>query len=169
MVDDDVSCPNHCCLYCYRPLSQGEAVISDFQKSKILLGDAKDSNLLAQTYTRSGSSRFVAPELLKADAGPAQFESDVWAFGMTILQVLTGAEPYKPDGLRADYQVIAAVHDGITPRRPCGRNQWITDQVWQLMEECWRMDPEKRPDMKRVYDGLVTAEIAFASRDPIVR
>ena len=144
-------------------MQQGKAVIGDFQKAKLLLGHARDTNLLAQTYTRSSSSRFVAPELLGANAVPPNFKSDVWAFGMTVLQVFTGQEPYVLDRYKADYQVPSAVREGITPSRPKG-NQWITDQVWQLLEGCWKMNPAERPDMKHVYDVLVAVDAALSGQ-----
>jgi serine/threonine protein kinase len=143
-------------------MAQGEAIIGDFQMAKFLLGHQRDTNLEAQTFTRSTSCRFAAPELvgaLETPAVPPSLKSDIWAFGMVMLQVLTGEDPYRPEGYKAEYQVPIALRDGILPSRPL-RNAWVTDSVWQLMLDCWRRQPGERPDMRYIYNQLVEAEDA---------
>ena len=135
-------------------------MITDFGVSHVM--SATLTAMCGTTAVSSkGTVRWTAIELLAAqDSMPAtpNARSDVWAFGMLIYQVLTGKEPYKEDW-RADHQIPAVISKGILPRRPV-RNAWVTDEVWQIMMDCWSRQPEDRPDMGNIHERLIEAEAA---------
>lgn len=104
-----------------------------------------------------GRSRWMAPEVLEPpddlsmpDMGETVYspKTDIYAFGMTILEVITGALPYNHQ--RHDTVVILEVIRGIRPNRPPA----ISDGVWNIMTACWESKPLKRPSAALVDSWL---------------
>ena len=99
----------------------------------------------------------MSPELLDpehfvfGDGRPTK-ESDSYAFGMVILEVLSGRSPFKQF---RDVIVIRLVIAGKRPDRPDGpEGVWFTDDLWQTMNLCWEINPESRPGIKAVLECL---------------
>ncbi|EKM55787.1 uncharacterized protein PHACADRAFT_256669 [Phanerochaete carnosa HHB-10118-sp] len=134
--------------------SNGEALITDFGLAKVLLDAAKDCNLSAQTVTRGPVPRWSAPELFMAR--PPDIKSDVWSFGMVMLEVSTGDVPFPK--MRRDVQIIHAISNrGERPERP-ENNDWVTEDIWTVMQSCWQTDPDDRTDLTEVQAALEQAE-----------
>ncbi|KZV97043.1 kinase-like protein [Exidia glandulosa HHB12029] len=117
--------------------------------------------------------RFAAPELLMDSAedgtlspltaGPTRrprsktTATDVYAFGMTMLQAYSGEVPWR--GI-SNMKVYVEVERGQAPPRPSARlvaPLGFTDEHWNLCLRCWSRNPELRPSMRRVVrtlDGL---------------
>ncbi|KAJ1305299.1 hypothetical protein OPQ81_000323 [Rhizoctonia solani] len=101
------------------------------------------------------SVRWAAPELF-LDDGAANFETDVYALGMTILEALTGNIPHKD---RPDMAVIHAVLvRQLHPARPLEQIPQSPkgDELWGLLERCWSYEPKNRPKASDVRDSLKT-------------
>ncbi|EMD31919.1 hypothetical protein CERSUDRAFT_59378, partial [Gelatoporia subvermispora B] len=114
---------------------------------------------LPTTSAEGGSVRWMAPELheperweLRKSVVTAQ--SDVYSFGMTMLQIFTGKAPFNQ--YDRDSQVMSAVMRGERPLRPdcMVANQVLIDKMWSLMEDCWQGERTKRPDMHNVLARL---------------
>jgi len=92
----------------------------------------------------AGTHRWTSPELLlDTDLEPTT-ASDVWALGMTILQVFTGRYPYSH--LKNDLAVIMSVVQGQLPPQP----PEIDGVMWALLERCFSFDPVKPPRVETV-------------------
>ena len=78
-----------------------------------------------------GTIKWMSPELLDPDqfgfenSRPTK-ESDCYALGMVILEVLTGQAPFTP---YKDFVVMRKVIEGHHPARPEGT--WFTDDLWE--------------------------------------
>ncbi|CUA71523.1 Ephrin type-A receptor 4 [Rhizoctonia solani] len=99
------------------------------------------------------SPRWTAPEIVLGDAGHS-VEADVYAVGMTILEILTGAVPYA--GF-SDVTVFGKVMNGIHPSRPehcipSGNSQ--ANFLWALLMNCWAPSPRERPSAANVGDQV---------------
>ncbi|CAE7188664.1 unnamed protein product [Rhizoctonia solani] len=81
-------------------------------------------------------------------------QSDVYALGMTMLEIFTGDVPYPER--RVDAAVIRAVMMGKLPPRPAQYldTDEVGDRVWKLMLDCWSRDPHARPSAGRVLEVL---------------
>jgi len=97
-----------------------------------------------------GRPRWMAPEILfppedipmeDMDEIPYTEQTDVYAFGMTILEVMTRKLPYSHR--RYDAVVMLDVIRGTRPNRPL--DPPISDDVWRIVTACWETKPEKRP------------------------
>ncbi|KIO23170.1 hypothetical protein M407DRAFT_244874 [Tulasnella calospora MUT 4182] len=127
---------------------EGDAKICDFGISKLVL---ESSSGFTTTTSVKGTLRYSSPEMLDVD-GKSTTMSDVWAFGMLILHVMTNKPPYIK--LLSDPKVIMAIITGQTPLQANYPELPATDPIWGIMKECWNKDPVKRPTMHDVFDKL---------------
>ncbi|CAE7220032.1 unnamed protein product [Rhizoctonia solani] len=132
--------------------SDGVARLSDFDFS--IMSEASDLAFTASSNTRAGSVRWVAPEMLDGEIPTRTKESDVYALGMTILEVFTGQVPYSDR--RLDAAVILAVMRGTLPVRPVQhlKDNEQGNRIWKLLLECWSRNPSERPSAGRVVQVL---------------
>ncbi|KAG8724059.1 hypothetical protein FRC09_000602 [Ceratobasidium sp. 395] len=131
----------------------GHALITDFGNT--LLNEYSLS-LLNSTTSCGVSLRWAAPEILSGE-GRRSTESDIYALGMTILEVITGEVPFS--GM-SDMEVIreVAIKRGIPrrPRRILRHGEDIEESLWSLLENCWMHDPDSRPTASRILASLRT-------------
>jgi len=78
--------------------------------------------------------------------------SDRYALGMVIYEVLSGKAPFSR---YHGYTVVAKVLKGERPVRPRGaEGMWFTDDIWGILECCWKSRPGDRPRIKDVLHCL---------------
>lgn len=103
------------------------------------------------TLTASGSARWLAPELIEGAVSSPTKEADTYSYAMAILELITGKHPFS--NRKRDATVI---HDIVvlkkTPLRPTGPEvlPWLTESLWTLMNQCWRIPASSRPSMAEV-------------------
>ncbi|CAE6453795.1 unnamed protein product, partial [Rhizoctonia solani] len=129
-------------------LADGTPVLNDFGNSMF-----SGQGLQFTETTRNGTLtvRWAAPELLdeSSDCKPSK-SADVYALGMTMLEVITGKPPYDGKG---DFVVLMLVSTKKHPERPikCIPSESRDgDKFWQLLEKCWAFIPEQRPSAAAV-------------------
>ena len=150
--------------------SQSNILISDFRDHYAILADfgsacplATPAGLPDEVEERCTPS-FTAPELLLPTKfglekmGPSK-EADIYAFGMTMYQVLTGKRPFCP---MRNAGIIRAVISGERPAKPENAEEvGMTDAVWNLLRECWKEDRTTRPTIGDIEDWI--RDIAYPS------
>lgn len=101
--------------------------------------------------------RWMSPELVDPDyfglegRQPTE-ESDCYALGMVIYEVLSGQAPFA---LFTDFTVMRKVIEGECPARPEGaEGVWFTDDLWETLNLCWATQPENRPRIETVLEFL---------------
>jgi len=135
--------------------SKGEACICDFGMSKIIEGITEKS--ASATLTAGGSARWLAPELIEGKS-PSK-EADTYSFAMAILELVTGKHPFAD--CKRDAQVIhSIVVLKKTPTRPeaSAVHEWLSDELWGLMQQCWSKDASSRPPMADVSSVIIQIE-----------
>eukprot|EP00041_Stephanoeca_diplocostata_P033490 m.1108009 g.1108009 ORF g.1108009 m.1108009 type:complete len:710 (-) comp24351_c0_seq3:2151-4280(-) len=92
--------------------------------------------------------RWMAPEALRH--GRYSEKSDVWAFGVTSLELLSRGElPYFD--LTEDDRVAAHVVRGRgKPRRPPECVHGTYDRLWRCVDACWGYDAISRPSFAQL-------------------
>jgi len=101
----------------------------------------------------------MSPELLDPDQfgldlkdGRPTQESDCYALGMVILEVLSRKAPFAQ---LKDFIVMRKVIEGERPGRPEGaEGVWFTDDLWRMLNLCWETQPGSRPTIQTVWECL---------------
>jgi len=99
----------------------------------------------------------MSPELLHPESfgltkGHPTKESDVYALGMVVYEVLSGQAPF---GLTRTSVVIWKVLEGHRPEKPQGNDgKLFVDPIWGALERCWKPQPSDRPSAKAVLQCL---------------
>lgn len=105
---------------------------------------------------KTESYRWMAPEMFENTGGPPILEtpSDVWGWGMTALEIVSGSVPYHA------YQPLIAIHQVCSgpPKRKDHMNfekyAYRPEEMWELLERCWMHDPAQRPTIDEVVVRL---------------
>ncbi|TDL20285.1 kinase-like protein [Rickenella mellea] len=127
----------------------GEPLLADFGLSRHI------HDMPASTKPK-GTLRWEAPELQDPeeyglDAQPAHaLPIDVWSFGMTVLEIMTGTHPYSELN---DGALIIAVRKRQIPQKP---KSGVTalDKLWPICLQCWVFWPNSRPTMDETVRTL---------------
>ncbi|KAG8730874.1 hypothetical protein FRC11_005603 [Ceratobasidium sp. 423] len=119
---------------------------------------------LAFTPTTHGlgiSVRWAAPEIVEGKTRLSS-EADIYALGMTVLEMITGSVPYNR--LR-DIAVLNKITNGIHPNRPLDQmptENEFTSRIWTLLTDCWKYDAKDRPTAIAVHEEIEQATDAWA-------
>ena len=130
----------------------GHARLADFG----LLATISDTTSLGSSI-HGGTFRWMSPELFyPEDFGLEDSrrtkQSDCYALGMVIWEVLSGQVPFPQYDACA---VVVKVSRGERPDRPQGTGgTWFTDGVWGMLESCWKPKRDDRPGIKDVLQCL---------------
>ena len=108
-----------------------------------------------------GATRWMSPELFD----PPRFgmrksrptkKSDCYALGMVIYEILSGEVPFAR---HREVVAIMKILDGGFPERPQGaRGAWFTDELYKMLESCWRLLPDERSSLDTVLQVLQDTE-----------
>ncbi|KAG6328280.1 hypothetical protein ID866_10809 [Astraeus odoratus] len=125
----------------------GRGLLTDFGLSTLV----NSSFSMSTSVHHVGTAAWLAPELICGSASTT--ESDIWAYGMTALELLTAKRPYH--GVERMPIIIFKILSGPPPRpsdeSTCAR---MTDEWWDLCSLCWRRDPSSRPAISEVIKKL---------------
>jgi len=140
----------------------GHARLADFGLLTIVLDL---TNLtVSGSSAEGGMIRWTSPELLDPDRfglkdNKPTRESDCYALGMVIYEVLSGKFPFAP---LKDFIVMWKVIEGERPEIPEGvERAWFTGNLWQMLERCWESEPKSRPSIAAVQGHLEQASRAW--------
>jgi len=110
------------------------------------------------------SPELFDPEIFGLKDSRPTKHSDRYALGMLIYEVLSGQIPFfRHHG----YAVIVRILKGERPERPQGVNgKWLTNEVWGILERCWKSTPRDRPKIKDVLECLNNASRSWTPPSP---
>ena len=80
----------------------------------------------------------MAPELFRRGAKFSK-EADMWAFGMVVYEVVTGARPFG----RRNSEIVVFGARPNTPEDPVAVG--FGQGTWEFAERCWDANWEQRP------------------------
>ncbi len=90
----------------------------------------------------SGTMAYMAPERFQKDAEPMA-QSDIWGFGATLCEILTGRVPFGEDGGRT--QAEAGLSIPIIPG--------VSNDLQRLIHDCLEPQPGNRPTAQQIADA----------------
>ncbi|KAG8759338.1 hypothetical protein FRC12_009774 [Ceratobasidium sp. 428] len=125
----------------------GIAQLAGFGNAKLLNYELGISTIEPLT------SRWAAPELFEGKT--CSYAADVYALGMTILETITGDEPWTGKSERA-------VMFAITIKRACPERPETDipatsehgDTLWSLLKSCWEFEPGDRCSASTVSQAM---------------
>ncbi|EJD39474.1 kinase-like protein [Auricularia subglabra TFB-10046 SS5] len=157
MIHGDLKCEN------VLVADDGRALLADFGLS-IFIERTEGSTRTATALRQQMTVQFAAPELLFGDIvldglnahdRPTRktAQTDVYAFGMLVLQAFTGKPPWP--GCPYPTIISKLCTREIHPRPentdpPLG----LSDAWWESCVSCWAYDPSERPSMSEVLGTL---------------
>ena len=132
---------------------KGRACLADFSLLTVVSGQSTRIS----SSTEGGTVQWMSPELLDPErfnlegSHPTK-ESDCYALGMVVYEVLSGQTPFAPSKAPV---VIWMVLEGRRPARPQGaEGRLFTDAIWGVLELCWKAQPSERTSVEAVFQGL---------------
>ena len=135
----------------------GNACWADFGLMTIASDRSDDTSLCDD----GGSIRWMSPERLDPErfgleSRPTK-ESDYYALGMVIYEVLGGRAPFS--GCK-EVIVIRKIMNGERPGRPGEeKGRLFKDDIWEMLELCWKPKPEERISAETVLACLEGAPL----------
>lgn len=144
---------------------------TDFRESKPKSADSGEIIEVSDEMGRSPKSKlgqfegergYMSPEF--QSTGIATQKSDVYAFGVVLLELLSGQEPfkYKFNKTRGDFIRTSVVDSAQGAVVNGGLRTWVdsrlkdsfpvevAEKLTRVALECVHVDPDKRPSMGRV-------------------
>ncbi|RHZ78541.1 hypothetical protein Glove_162g60 [Diversispora epigaea] len=89
---------------------------------------------------------YMAPEILSR--GEYTQASDIYSFGMIMLEVLTSYPPYY--NVSHDADLVMKIFEGHKPEIKCE----IPQTLKEIMEKCWNFEPLNRPTSEELRSQL---------------
>ncbi|GBB95591.1 hypothetical protein RclHR1_02570025 [Rhizophagus clarus] len=119
--------------------------LADFGLSKMKIAE-RSSN----TTKILGVIPYVDPKSFNNDDYKLSNKSDVYSVGVLLWQISSGREPFKDKGFDYDLRLVISINDGLREKIIDG----TPVEYSELYTECWKGEPDERPDMQQVVSTL---------------
>ena len=124
-------------------LAGTSAVITDFGVAKALT-DASVSGDMTTAGVALGTPAYMAPEQVAADPR-TDLRADIYSFGATAYEMLTGNPPFQASSIRA----LMAAHVLETPKPVADIRRDLPPALANLVMRCLAKEPGDRPQRAR--------------------
>ncbi|KAG0582667.1 hypothetical protein KC19_3G076400 [Ceratodon purpureus] len=131
-----------------------EVKLADFGSSKAYTNSSISGDLTRNT----GTTLYGAPEIFGKEeiARERNFppKADVWSFGMTCSEILTGEVPFADDTARSTLHK-RIMKNGLRPRLP----KECPEYLRFCIKSCWELQPQRRPSFPDLCRMLKHAKL----------
>ncbi|TCD61368.1 POC1 centriolar protein [Steccherinum ochraceum] len=136
-------------------IDEYSALLADFGFTTNQVSDSTSSML-----SPSPPVPWAAPELLSESPVVADAACDVFSFGRTCVEIYTGEDPF---GDATSIDVANYITNNDHPPRPTSaltvgnvyiKSEEMSDSLWELVLQCWKTEPDSRPDMVTVVQTI---------------
>lgn len=129
--------------------NNGDYAITDFGISSKRGGE----HGLYYDDENSGTMAYMAPERFQEDAVPMP-QSDIWAFGATLYEILSGRVPFGEEG--GKYQLL---HPNAIPSIAN-----VPSDIQRLISDCLAIEPGNRPSAQMIKEAALSKHYPVKSR-----
>ncbi|XP_066155622.1 uncharacterized protein [Euwallacea fornicatus] len=137
----------------HRDLAARNILVSEDKVLKISDFGMARSGVYVNSVHKRQPLRWMAPEAIESRI--CNTKTDVWSFGVVLWEIASlGAFPYKTFN---NDQVIAHVLQGKRLEKP----EMCTDQLYNVMLQCWQKNPDDRPKFAALSRQLDAASGKF--------
>ena len=120
------------------------AKVADFGLAK----SVSDATMDATQTIMVGSIHWNAPEIAKRRYGK---KTDVWAFAMTLYELLTRKLPFDGENMQG---IVQAIANDERPDITLVEQPEDLQLLVQIMQDCWTKAPGERPNFDRIVPRL---------------
>ncbi|KAK1576576.1 hypothetical protein Q3G72_015044 [Acer saccharum] len=132
-----------------------QLIIGDFGIPYLLLGISFSDSDVA---LRLGTPNYMAPEQWEPEVrGPISFETDTWGFGCSIVEMLTGIQPWFGKSVEEIYHSVVIKQE--KPYIPSG----LPPAVENVINGCFEYDFRSRPLMTDILEAFERSQNAVYS------
>ncbi|KAK9091757.1 hypothetical protein Sjap_024934 [Stephania japonica] len=132
--------------------------ISDFGLSKLCM--AKES--VVSLRGARGTPGFIAPELISRNFGAVSYKSDVYSYGMMVLEIVGGRKNVNTGATNSSQIYFPQwIYNNVEQSRDLGLQGVTTPEDEEIATKmvlvglwCIQMDPSNRPPMNEVLEML---------------
>ncbi|XP_053673296.1 vascular endothelial growth factor receptor 1 [Anopheles nili] len=126
----------------HRDLAARNILIDERKTLKISDFGLSRTGIYVNTRNKKVPLRWLSVEAMRDNL--YSNKSDVWAFGIVLWEIGTlGGYPYPSV---SNHELFAFLQEGKRLERP----ENCTTEVYELMLQCWREDPNERPSFKQI-------------------
>ncbi|XP_049280880.1 vascular endothelial growth factor receptor 1 isoform X3 [Anopheles funestus] len=130
----------------HRDLAARNILIDERKTLKISDFGLSRTGIYVNTRNKKVPLRWLSIEAMRDNL--YSNKSDVWAFGIVLWEIGTlGGYPYPSV---SNHELFAYLQEGKRLERP----ENCTAEVYDLMLQCWREDPNERPSFKQISKHL---------------
>jgi serine/threonine protein kinase len=131
---------------------KGQPRVSDFGLAKFFENDLEDPTAKSQAkYVKThgtltnygaimGTPSYMAPEQFKVIPAPVTRQTDIWAIGVTLFEILTGERPFSADD-QGSYAQSVCNH---IPMPPASVVETLDKGLNSIVLKCLEKNPDKR-------------------------
>ncbi|XP_047342364.1 serine/threonine-protein kinase DDB_G0283821 [Impatiens glandulifera] len=132
-----------------------QAILGDFGIPFLLLG-ASLSN--SDEVIRLGTPNYMAPEQWEPEVrGPLTYETDVWGFCCSVLEMLTGVPPWFGKPVEEIYKLVVIKQE--KPLIPGG----LPPEIENVVNGCFEYDLRNRPTITDILQAFESCQNAVYS------
>ncbi|KAL3655835.1 Protein KINASE OF THE OUTER CHLOROPLAST MEMBRANE 1 [Castilleja foliolosa] len=132
--------------------SNNQAIVGDIGIPYVLLGISLPSTDMARLV---GTPNYMAPEQWQPEVrGPLSVETDSWGFGCSVLEMLTGKQPWSGKSIDEIYKLVVTKQE--KPQIPSG----LPPAVEHVITGCFEYDFRSRPVMADILHAFKSSQNA---------
>ncbi|WOK98042.1 rust resistance kinase Lr10-like [Canna indica] len=132
--------------------------ISDFGLAKLC---SKEQSIVTMTAAR-GTMGYIAPEMYSRNFGTVSYKSDIYSFGMLVLEMVGGRKNFDPEiGKQSEIYYPEWIYDRLVHQQDFGLAMKVNGREEETAKKlavvalwCIQWSPMDRPSMSRVLQML---------------